>query len=1109
MTIKRLRNTERQAEIKKITGCRLFLTIALTIFGTPVLATEIPFATISDIGDPFTKPHSIALHDLDQDGRLDVVATSRAGDELAYWYMTFLGNLYKRTIDSSLNAATAVTVADIDGDGDPDVIAAAGQLVGQEVAWWESDGVLPVPAWTKHSIDTAFAGARQLVAVDMDQDGDLDVLGVAGLAAGDNELVWWINDSTPAVGTWVKVTIDASLAGAHSVAVFDMDGDGDPDVVAGAKDDNLVAWWQNDGDAVAGTWTEFTIDAAFTGARSIAVSDIDGDGDPDVVGAAETLGDVVWWENNGAGGNPTLATWTERALDSNYLGAWSVVVRDMDQDGDPDVVATADQDDDVTWWENDGSPLNGGWVERVIDANFDGAQALAVGDLNDDGDMDVVGGGDPADKLAWWQNQTIHRSARFTDRQTVASALNNPKRVSAGDVDGDGDLDLLSTSTLDWHENTAGDGSNWTVREIDSSTGQLPVFVDIDDDGDLDVAGVINSQVHWWEHPGDPIAGTWIEHVVDNDIGATKPGHISDIEIVDFDGDGDHDLVVSYPSVVTNGGLISWWENPVDPVNDSWIEHVIEDSSITTPRELVIADFDGDGDPDVASALLYDFPNVRWWENDSFGMTWTEKDIGGGLATTEIVAADFSGDGAVDVAFADAFGAIDIRINSGDGTAWGTNGDSLRAGGNISPQGLIAADLDLDGDIDIAYFQGNDVDQLAWLENPTGSSSGPWIQHTIEDGTFNNGDALLAADLDNDGDPDLAGAGASESVVAWWRNEGGQFALETSDTAPAAIPNDEKDDVLKINAVHRGRTGDGDAELVSLELFVDDGTGTSLNDTQANNLIERLGIFLDDPTAGSQGIFDGEDDLLVAIETLSLTAGILPVSFLSSPDFQVSHGTPKTYYVVIELTLGASSQSPNTFAITNVTEASADARDAVNLIPLQVEYASNTSSSTVSATGSVTCYSLALSKTGNGLDPVAAPMFSAGCAAGEYVVGELVGLTAAPDSGWQVGSWTGTTDDSRTQTTNMLTMPASAAAASVNYEFPDYLTLEGIGSLLYLTTGDYEACIGITVATNVVINAGSDVTLRAADSIKINGYFRVDVGATLTIDPSLPTACSP
>ena len=81
-----------------------------------------------------------------------------------------------------------------------------------------------------------------------------------------------------------------------------------------------------------------------------------------------------------------------------------------------------------------------------------------------------------------------------------------------------------------------------------------------------------------------------------------------------------------------------------------------------------------------------------------------------------------------------------------------------------------------------------------------------------------------------------------------------------------------------------------------------------------------------------------------------------------------------------------------------------------------------------------TCYALTLGHTGEGSDPIASPANSTGCSIDQYVEGETIALSGAvPDSGWQIDSWTGTSDDSSTADTNSLIMPAGAHSAGVNY----------------------------------------------------------------------------
>ena len=82
----------------------------------------------------------------------------------------------------------------------------------------------------------------------------------------------------------------------------------------------------------------------------------------------------------------------------------------------------------------------------------------------------------------------------------------------------------------------------------------------------------------------------------------------------------------------------------------------------------------------------------------------------------------------------------------------------------------------------------------------------------------------------------------------------------------------------------------------------------------------------------------------------------------------------------------------------------------------------------------ITCYALSISHSGNGTSPAASPANSTGCVSGSYVSGESISLSGATsDTGWHVASWSGTSNDSSTDTTNSLIMPAATKAVSVSY----------------------------------------------------------------------------
>ena len=253
--------------------------------------------------------------------------------------------------------------------------------------------------------------------------------------------------------------------------------------------------------------------------------------------------------------------------------------------------------------------------------------------------------------------------------------------------------------------------------------------------------------------------------------------------------------------------------------------------------------------------------------------------------------------------------------------------------------------MDGDGDWTSSPPPGYD-DEIAWYENTDGagtfgSPAGRSPRRRTRPGS------VFAADLDGDGDLDVLSASQLDDKIAWYENRGGQFALATTDTAPAALLQGDTSDLLEIVMTHRGRAGDSDEELATLELLFEETPGDPLSSAEAGALIDTLAVYRD---TGS-GLFEaGSDTLVGSVGTLSLAAGI---QTLTLPDghagAQVVFGTPGTFFVVVTLTSDANSQTPHRFQVTHVTESSSTAEDRATDTPLLLEYAADVSSRIVLA----------------------------------------------------------------------------------------------------------------------------------------------------------------
>ncbi|MCG8323004.1 MAG: Ig-like domain-containing protein, partial [Cytophagales bacterium] len=278
------------------------------------------------------------------------------------------------TTDAGL--ALSVYAADVDGDGDMDVLSASQD---DKIAWYENDGS---QSFTSHTITTDANGAASVYAADVDGDGDLDVLSASLL---DDKIAWYENDGSQG---FTSHTITTDAAGAHSVYAADVDGDGDMDVLSASNDDDKIAWYENDGSQ---GFTSHTITTDAAGAHSVYAADVDGDGDMDVLSASFDDNKIAWYENDGSQG------FTSHIITTDADHASSVYAADVDDDGDLDVLSASRNDSKIGWYENVVSPRlisttpvqNGTNISRDanIVLNFDNAINQVSADGGTDGDI--------------------------------------------------------------------------------------------------------------------------------------------------------------------------------------------------------------------------------------------------------------------------------------------------------------------------------------------------------------------------------------------------------------------------------------------------------------------------------------------------------------------------------------------------------------------------------------------------------------------------------------------------------------------------------------------------------------------------------------------------
>jgi hypothetical protein len=381
-------------------------------------------------------------------------------------------------------------------------------------------------------------GHRGVAAADIDGDGDIDAAGSDGA-----DLSWYANPGPPSETAWTVHRVTGFDHWWVQVAAGDVDRDGDPDLVTVARspDSYQLALWRNLG---AGTsWSQQLLDTTLWSANDQpTLVDLDKDGDLDLVAAQEP--GLRWWENRDGQGN----VWDSHAIVSGEIGTPKVL--DLDNDGDFDVLAGFGSDSPtVKWWEQRAETGSLIWLPHQLTPDDHNVQRVLWEDFDSDGDLDCVYQTDDpnfyhGNVLYLRENLTLHRTAAFPVQRTVETAFGGPEAVMAGDVDKDGDPDILAagfdTDELLWFENLGGDPPTWGEHLLAAGVEGIVALVtgDFDRDGDIDVAAtsVNEGPLRWWENRvGD--GSVWRAHA-----GSATLLAVRSICAGDLDGDGDFDL---------------------------------------------------------------------------------------------------------------------------------------------------------------------------------------------------------------------------------------------------------------------------------------------------------------------------------------------------------------------------------------------------------------------------------------------------------------------------------------------------------------------------------------------------------------------------------------
>lgn len=523
-------------------------------------------------------PRAVTASDVNGDGFQDLVVVNEGSRDLSVVLNDRRGGMLAERRSKTAAVTGPIAAGDFDRDGAPEV--AVGDPNGQGIVVLDNDGLgafdapLRLPSARKPDM---------LVATDLNGDGAPD-LALAGRDSRSVEVF-----ESDGRGGFTAAGFIETGTGLAGLVAGSVDGNRFADLLAVHADEPKLSVFRNDGGAKFLKKTSFP---SGEGPRSIAALDLDGDGDLDLAVANGASNDVSLLLNDGDGGFAE----SERVAAGD--GPAAIVPADLDGSGSLDLAVANAGSGDVSVLLTDG--MGGVSVNQRFEIGGS-PRALAARDFDGDGHLDLAvvadedSGGSRVHLLLNDGSGEIAETRLIAELADESAGKEGRARaIAAADLDQDGDFDLavprVSDDDLVVLRNDGSGG--FSVGET-RATGAGPESVTafrLNDDAAVDLA-VANGA-------GDDVSVL---------VNSSRSGFINEIRLDfrspprairagDFNGDGNEDLVAasgdgsdSHVSVLVNEGTGVFTKGNPLPVG-------------ADPRDIVVADFDGDGDPDLATA---------------------------------------------------------------------------------------------------------------------------------------------------------------------------------------------------------------------------------------------------------------------------------------------------------------------------------------------------------------------------------------------------------------------------------------------------------------------------------------------------------------------------
>ncbi|RMF15135.1 MAG: VCBS repeat-containing protein, partial [Candidatus Dadabacteria bacterium] len=770
--------------------------------------------------------------DIDGDLDLDVVAGSTGSSLIRVYRSSNFGAAFapQTVTNTGFASPRPVAAGDIDGDGDADLVAIAGGT--QTLAWFENaqtDGTV----WTLHTITAPVPASSQVLLIDVDRDGGLDVV-----ASGDvtESVLWWRNLDRVG-GSWsAAVTIASGVSGEMSLAAADFDRDGDTDIAVADAVGGSIFWAENSSPTLP-NWTQFVIASGASTPKYLRAADMNRDGSPDLVAFRLGVNQISWWRNDGAGGFPSGAL----GVTNGVFGTSDLAVGDVNDDGVPDVLAAVGSFNQLLMLSR-ASTSDVIWSATVVTGTLTPPGFVLAADIAYNGVDDMVAASEADGTISWW------RGSRTAGKPFFSASRDNISTTFAiadfRDMDGDGRTEIAvngpANSGRDYYELDDAGLYQYAYSLGYLTPGHDPAYADLDGDGDLD--GFLHTEI------GAAISinngdGTYTSvNIASASFNASLVDRL--MEARDFDRDGDLDILAFNYS--TN--KVNYFSN-VSGDASSWTLVEIPHTD-TLGRDFALSDVDRDGDLDywnvkerVAGVITQEA--FTWYENPGSTAVWAEH-VGTPMQIDSFTGrfGDLDLDGDMDFAGLDP----DPNLGCCNPILWWQNTDgffstpvtalvgSQADGWTGTPSNIVVRDIDGDRAPDILFvaeYQG--PKRLMWYQNRLRQGEG-WKFGLVSDPfpfTVFSVDIRDFGDVDGDGDLDLV-LDLMTGDYSLYLNQLSLLTLTASALSPPVLgdfPNSTEHHMLpvfRITLTHNGEAGDPSVKLYSLGFKLADTSGTDI-----------------------------------------------------------------------------------------------------------------------------------------------------------------------------------------------------------------------------------------------------------------------------------------